>query len=237
MTPDLSGFGAVHGLEPLTGGHRNSVFRVWIGDQCCVAKSTTRSEAALAWVTRLMNVAARCGIVVPKMLRSASGDFASHGWTLETWFDGRAADPGDVSAFHAPLSALHETTASWPQRPGLAGMQELQHAPHAGDIDLTTLPAPVAALCRLAWAGVTEAPRCAIHGDVGPGNMRMTHGGRPAMLDWDEARVDAAFLDFIALDPAPPPEHRRAHLAWEVACGWKREPAHAATCLVALQAL
>ncbi len=85
-------------------------------------------------------------------------------------------------------------------------------------------------------------PDCAIHGDVGAGNI-LVAGAEVTLLDWDEARVDVPWFDFAFLPAGvtagvPVPTHAlvTAGLAWETATCWLPEPDHARRCLADLYA-
>ncbi|MCX8509109.1 MAG: phosphotransferase [Rhodobacteraceae bacterium] len=77
-----------------------------------------------------------------------------------------------------------------------------------------------------AFAAIADLPRAAIHGDLSHANMIRTGMGRVALIDWDEARLDACAFDLAGFAPVPDP-FPRAHLAWEIASGWATEPGHA----------
>jgi aminoglycoside phosphotransferase (APT) family kinase protein len=67
-----------------------------------------------------------------------------------------------------------------------------------------------------------------VHGDLNPSNIPIVPGGQFALLDWDEARVDASLFDVLAVDPSPHTRAtRRALDAWEVAVCWWVEPDYA----------
>lgn len=138
------------------------------------------------------------------------------------------------------LGRAHELTAGWPQRPGFASSRDLLSTGRGGDVDLTALPADDAALVRAAWRPFAAGPTCAIHGDVGGGNV-LIHEGRAALIDWDEARVDVPAFDYAHLPSdvdVPVPVERatltRAGVAWEAATCWLAEPEYAARRLAEL---
>ena len=232
----LSGFGSVSILGPLPQGHRNSVYLVVCADRRCVAKTTRRSEAELAWLADLMRQAELCGFRVPHFLPARDGRLVSNGWTLEPFLAGREVDP-TAHLLSPALPHLHRTTADWKQRPGWVGLGDLANGQSGGDVDLSTLPHDVQAQCRAAWAALDASPCACIHGDLSRNNFRVGEDGTPILLDWDEARVDACFLDHVTWTAGMTPKERAAHLAWETACSWQIEPDHAKTCLRALRAL
>ncbi|MCV6585702.1 MAG: hypothetical protein OIF47_09220 [Marinibacterium sp.] len=231
----LSGFGPVRLIRPLRGGNRNSVFEAQMGRERCVAKRTRRTGPELRWISDLMAHAARCGFVVAPLRMTASGALSSDGWTLEPFLPGHAHRP-DPAQLRPRLAALHDASAAMGQRPGWVGLGDLAKGRSGGDVDLRALPPSVAQRCQRAWQAVATAPRAAIHGDLGAGNLRCGPDGALQLIDWDEARLDARFLDHAGWDRVTPDQHH-AHLAWEIACGWTREPDHARACLTALTRL
>jgi Ser/Thr protein kinase RdoA (MazF antagonist) len=112
------------------------------------------------------------------------------------------------------------------------------------------MPPDAVARCRAAWQPLANEPRSVIHGDPGADNIRIASGG-VGLLDWDEARVDAAILDLAQLPvdlPAGAPAWlgpltaerlaaaRTAADAWEAANAWLVEPAYARRRLADLMA-
>jgi Ser/Thr protein kinase RdoA (MazF antagonist) len=149
-----------------------------------------------------------------------------------TWLDGAPPGPGDGPAVAAAVRRLHELTAGWPQRPGFASTAGLLTAERGGDVDLRAMPADAVADCRRAWARLAGTPQAVVHGDAGPGNIRITRAGA-GLLDWDEARVDSTDLDLAELPAGGGltagrlSAARLAVTAWEAANGWIIEPAYA----------
>ena len=221
MTPDLSAFGDVRLLRPLAGGHRNAVWLVETPTSPAVAKSTRHGLDALAWLVPVQAAARQAGFFVPRFHRTGDGAVLSNGWTLEDWCEGPAYLPDDLPALAPRLQQFHEAMRTLPQRPGLTALPDLARAER-------DLPADIASLCRAALMPFADQPTQAIHGDINPSNLIHTAQG-PALIDWDEARRDLAFLDFIQLGTADPSEIR-AHLAGEIISGWHIEPLYAQTC-------
>jgi hypothetical protein len=60
------------------------------------------------------------------------------------------------------------------------------------------MPAEAVRAVRRAWQPVLTGPQCAIHGDMGAGNVA---DAQVTLMDWDEARVDVPWFDF-AFPPA-----------------------------------
>ena len=227
--PDLSAFGTYFPLRPLAGGHRNAVWLTEGKDGLFVAKSTRRSEDQLRWLAAPQLAARRAGFVVPEMLSTWDGRFAPAQWTLEPFLPGPCAEQADLARLAPQIARFHAQTATLPQRPGFASLHDLAHKTRSGDLDLEVLPTDLCVALRSAWADVNDAPLCGIHGDIGRANIVMTDKG-PALLDWDEARQDCAFLDGAAMTTLPPAQ-ARAHLALEIASCWQPEPEHAQTLL------
>ncbi len=213
-------------LEPLAGGHRNQAWRTRGLSQDVVFKSTTRSEAALAWLTSVKDVVRRCGFAVPQMLRSKNGLFADAGWTCEAIVEGEPVSRDGLADVAALLTDFHTQTRGWSQRPGFLSSTTLLAQDRGGDVDLAKMPPDVVALCRAAWRAVSDTATCVVHGDLALGNVLQLPDGRFALLDWDECRVDLPLFDTAPHVPKSEAE-TRAHLAWEVACGWTREPEYA----------
>ena len=213
-------------LEPLSGGHRNQAWRTRGLSQDVVFKSTTRSEAALDWLVSVQDVVRHCGFVVPQMVRSANGLFSETGWTCETFVVGEVVPRDGLAEVAGLMTDLHAQTLGWSQRPGFLSSTALLAQDRGGDVDLSRMPPDVVTLCRTAWRAVSDTATCVVHGDLAPGNVLQLADGRFALLDWDECRVDLSLFDTAPHVPKSEAE-TRAHLAWEVACGWMREPEYA----------
>lgn len=222
MTPDLSAFGDLRILRPLPGGHRNQVWLVETKAGPCVAKSTDLSEAALAWLAPLQAAARAAGFTMPAFHRARNGNISANGWTMEDWHEGPALQMSDLPTLQPRLQAFHAAIPSLPQRPGQHSLPDQATAP------LPHLPPDIATLCRAALMPIADHPTRPIHGDITASNLIHTAHG-PALIDWDEARCDLAFLDFMHVAPANPTEIR-AHLAGEIITGWTPEPAYAKAC-------
>ncbi len=213
-------------LEPLSGGHRNQAWRTRGLTQDVVFKSTTRSEAALNWLFPVQDVARPCGFVVPQMVQSANGLFTDGGWTCETFVEGEIVPRDGLAEVADLMTDFHAQTLGWSQRPGFLSATALLSQDRGGDVDLSQMPADVVALCRSAWRSEADSVTCVVHGDLAPGNVLRCADGRFALLDWDECRVDLPLFDTAPHLPKSEAE-TRAHLAWEVACSWRREPSYA----------
>jgi aminoglycoside phosphotransferase (APT) family kinase protein len=140
------------------------------------------------------------------------------------------------------LTVVHQITVGWPQRPGFASARELLAADRGGDIRLDRMPTDAVRAVRQAWQPVLTGPECAIHGDVGAGNI-LVSDARVTLLDWDEARVDVPWFDFAFLPatlrapvPVPIDALLTAGVAWETATCWVPEPVYARRRLAELYA-
>lgn len=227
-------WGPLEVVRAIPGGSRREAVLVEREGRRLVAKTTRRSEAALAWLTDVHSEAQHAGIVVPAFLPSQGGHLVESGITLESWIDGRPADAHGMARLRGKLRAFHDATRALPQRPGFTSTTALIDAAVGGDVDLTAMPDDVVRACRAAWERMGGTPRSVIHGDLQPANILETPDGGVALVDWDEARVDVSLLDEIALSLAlgarPRPGWEPAELAlraWEVACSWRLEPVYA----------
>ncbi len=231
----LASWGEPEILRPLSGA-RNQLYEITLDGRPSVVRRSDRSAASLEWELTLLRMLASEGLAVPAPLPLPDGALSQHGVLVMPKIPGAPPDGADdwrrVAEF---LERLHDLTRDWPQRPDSAGAVDQPRA--AGDVDLGQLPPAARAACLDAWRSLAQEPTSVVHGDPHAGNI-LIEGDTVALLDWDEARVDASILDIAAL-PAPhvnaPAWARCAVDAWEVACCWRREPAYARERLAALQ--
>ena len=227
MLPPIHLWGLSAPLEPLGGGPRNAVFRTSELAQDVVFKPTRRSEAQLRWLAPVHDAAEAAGFTVPRLMPAQDGRLGPNGWTCEPLIDGRPFQPEDLPRIAGKIDAFHRNTSNLPQRPDFRSSSDLLHETSGGDVDLCALPADLLALCRKAW-GALDGEIGVIHGDLTAGNLIHTEEG-PALIDWDEARVDYRSFDTLRTRPATASAcEKTAALAWEVACRWQIEPEHAA---------
>ena len=219
----------VHRLERLTGGVANDVWKVQIDGQLAVARLGTRSDADLAWETRLLQHLDRNGMTVPVPVPTLDGRLFVEGLVMMRYLKGGPPETEDDWRRVADtLRELHQLTLDWPQRPGWRSSTDLLQADRGTRIDLTAMPPEGVSRCRTAWARLVGRPTCVVHGDANPRNILMS-ADRVALIDWDESHVDvpdldlelpynAADLDADAWDIAA-----QASAAWEAAVCWKDE--------------
>ncbi|MCA0043642.1 phosphotransferase [Celeribacter litoreus] len=213
-------------IEPVGGGHRNAVFRTTELKRDVVFKSTRRTEAQLRWLPPVLEVAERAGFIVPQLIETQDGRLNGDGWTCEPVIDGRPFLAEDLPQIAGHIDRFHSEVGQMDQRPGFASSRDLLTVMDGGDVDLAALPADLLALCRKAWTAC-DGPLGVIHGDLAAGNLLHTPDG-PALLDWDEARVDVLAFDTLRTRPASATAaEKTAALAWEAACSWLIEPDHA----------
>ncbi|WP_299597788.1 phosphotransferase [uncultured Tateyamaria sp.] len=219
MTPPLGAWGLTGQPVPLPGGHRNAVLRV--GQH--VLKSTRRSEAAIGWLLPVARHAEVCGLKVPAPLRSSLNTFVVDGWICEPFCAGGPTPP---KAIADKITHLHSTAADLPQRDGFASARDLLTAQSGGDIDLAEMPPDLVVQLRAAWSAIS-LETTHVHGDLNPNNILTDTDGTVTLIDWDEARRDHPLFDTATWSEAQTPIIKRAALAWEIACSWLLEPAHA----------
>jgi Ser/Thr protein kinase RdoA (MazF antagonist) len=240
--PDVTAWSGLRLDEPLTGGVRNPVWAAHRGGQRLVVRHSGRSAAALDWELDLLAHLDAHGIGVPVTVPADDGRRHVRGVMVQRFVEGRPpTGPGDWSRVVAMVTAVHQLTAGWPQRPGFAAAADLRLTDRGGDVRLDLMPADAVAVVRDAWRPVLTGPTSVVHGDVGGGNL-LVDGARVTLLDWDESRVDVPWFDFAFLPDdvaVPTPVARRdlvtAGLAWEVATCWAPEPGYAARRLAELR--
>ena len=220
----LQAWGRFEILGQLSGGHRNACFKVAQKDRLFVAKTTRRSSAALTWLGPVQEFAQRAGFLVPKLIRSTGGNLSENGWTLEPFLQGRPATQSEIPQLAPLLRRFHQLGESHIQRPTFASAKDLLVQTGSGDVDLKDMPKEIVKKCRDAWGKLPDATPCTIHADFAPENILVMDGQAPALIDWDECRVDTSVFDF---DVDIGPEISKARLAWEIACCWEIEPGRA----------
>jgi Ser/Thr protein kinase RdoA (MazF antagonist) len=238
---------AWQGLEitgKLAGGARNEVLAARRGTAHLVVRRSSRPAPALEWELDLTEHLAEHGVGVPRTVRSDGGLRHVNGLVVQAFIPGRPPrDSRDWCRVVEAAERVHDLTWDWPQRPGFASARDLQVSFRGGDVALDRMPAEDAVLIRAAWEPVLTRRLCAIHGDLGGGNVLITAAGA-ALLDWDESRVDVPWFDFahLPLDvEVPSPVSREqlllAGVAWETATCWVPEPEYAARRLAELRDL
>lgn len=214
-------------FEILKGGHRARVLRGSSASGDWVFKTTTRTEAQLAWLKRCAEFAQAAGMEAVVPHRTLDGTFSHAGWTAEPYVASRSLQAGERGRFRAMLRRLHKTAFGLEQRPGFLNARALLHDDRGGDIDFTAMPAPLVQRCRSAFAAIPSAPLTLVHGDLNPANVGVKPSGHIVVYDWDEARVDHPLFDMVAIGALHHGVPHRVATAFEVATCWKSEPERA----------
>ncbi len=241
---DLAAWSGVELVNALSGGHRNQVFLGRRGGSRVVVRRSNRPAASLEWEIDLLTHLREHGLHVPEVIAADDGRRHVNGLQVHRFIEGEAPrDARDWRGVVRLLESMHELTIGWSPRPGFASARQLMTADRGGDVRLDAMPADAVRAVRRAWLPVLSGAECAIHGDLGAGNI-LVSGDRVALVDWDEARVDVPWFDFAFVpddvDVALPVDRRAlytAGIAWEVATCWVAEPEYAARQLAALRDL
>jgi aminoglycoside phosphotransferase (APT) family kinase protein len=97
------------------------------------------------------------------------------------------------SAFYADFLSFGAAPVSWRERYRAALANERTAAkpylPHPVGVALDSMRIPLEASC---------AP-CLVHNDVAPGNILVRDGQIAAVIDWDNAVIEAPHLDFVKM--------------------------------------
>lgn len=214
-------------IEPLSGGVANDVWRLRVGGRIAVGRLGTRSDADLAWETRLMQHLDRAGMAVPVPIPTLDGRLFADGLVVMTYVEGTAPQTeADWRRVAETLRQLHRLTAGWPQRPGWQSSIDLLQARTGTRINLDAMPEEAVARCRAAWSRLAGRPMSVVHGDPNPRNIRVT-AERVGLIDWDESHVDVSDLDLnlphnaAGYDPITQDVVSQASAAWEAAVCWR----------------
>lgn len=213
--------------EPLAGGAGvNQVWTVRIDGERAVARLGNRSDADLAWETRLLRHLDRHGVPVPVPISTPDGRWFVRGLVVMSYVEGEpprtAADWRRVAA---ALRKVHQLTQGWPQRPGWRSSTDLLRAETGTRVDLRLMPPESVLRCRAAWARLAGRATCVVHADPNPRNIRLTED-RVALIDWDESHVDVPALDLALphnaadLDDESYDSALQAKAAWDATVCW-----------------
>ena len=216
-------------IERLAGGVANDVWSVRVNGYLAVGRLGARSDADLAWETELLQHLDREGLTVPLPISTTDGRLFAEGLVVMTYMEGGPPETAaDWRRVADTLRRLHRLTQDWPQRPGWRSSTDLLHAETGTRIDLGAMPAEGVARCRAAWARLAGRQTCVVHGDLNPGNVRMT-ADHVALIDWDETHVDVPDLDLVlpdnaaGLDDGAYDVAAQASAAWQAAVCWDDE--------------
>jgi Ser/Thr protein kinase RdoA (MazF antagonist) len=241
--PAVAAWTGIELLGALPGGARNQVLLASRGDRRLVVRRSSRSASSLDWELDLLEHLAEHGIGVPRVVPADDGRRHVNGVLVQEFVAGHPPrTDDDWRDAVETLTAVHQLTVGWPQRPGFASARELLTADRGGDVGLDAMPPEAVRAVRRAWQPILTGPECAIHGDIGAGNV-LVADAQVTLLDWDEARVDVPWFDFAFLPtaattrvPVPMEDLITAGLAWETATCWLPEPGYARRRLAELYA-
>lgn len=195
----------------------------------------------MTWELDLLDHLDGLGFTVPTCLAADDGRRLAGGVIVQRWIDGHA--PSSDTDWHRvaeALHTLHAATRGYPQRPDCVAVTELGTARRSVDADLDALPSTIADELTAVFGEFAGDEQSVVHGDPGPGNIRIAADGTVGLIDWDESRVDVSLHDLSNLGVAvlDRPAQRRAERlsnAWEAANGWTAEPRYAHSRLAALR--
>lgn len=232
----------VERIDRMVDGVANDVWSVSIDGTLAVGRLGSRSDADLAWETSLLRYLESEGLTVPVPIPTTDGRWFIDGLVVMTYVDGGPPESeADWQLVADTLRRVHQLTQDWPQRPGWKSSSDLLVAETGTKVDLGAMPAEGVVRCRAAWERLAGGEICVVHGDANnPGNVRIT-ADRVALIDWDEAHVDAPALDLVlphnaaGLEPNEFDIATQASAAWEAAVCW--DDAHARRRLAEVRAV
>lgn len=186
---------------PRPGTHRNEVRAVVVRDVECVGRRSDRAEDSIAWEHSLLDALAAEGVAVPRPLRTEDGATQVGGLVLTPKLRGdHPASAADWAEVAAMVRHVHQITTGWRQRPDVP---DWTTGPDATAVrawaDTVGLDADLAVAYAAARAELPEATGVLV-GRTRRRDLTMTAAG-PAVVDWDESRVDTQLLDLVG-DPA-----------------------------------
>src|SRR5215212_2111740 len=123
-------------IERLAGGVANDVWSVRVNGQLAVARLGARSDADLAWETKLLHHLDREGLSVPVPIATTDGRLFADGVVVMSYMEGGPPETAaDWRRVADTLRQLHRLTRGWPQRPGWRSSTDLLHAETGTRID------------------------------------------------------------------------------------------------------
>jgi Ser/Thr protein kinase RdoA (MazF antagonist) len=209
-------------VEPLAGGVANDVWTVRVNGRIAVGRLGSRSDADLAWETKLLEYLDHQGLTVPVPIPTVDGRLFVEGLVVMTYVEGDPPETdSDWRRVADVLRQLHHLTRDWPQRPGWRSSIDLLDAETGTKVDLNAMPPEGVARCRAAWARLAGYDTCVVHGDSNnSGNVRVT-ADRVALIDWDESHVDVPLLDLVLPQNAADLDERRHDMAAQASAAWE----------------
>ena len=174
MVPTEQWPGLVVG-ETVTQGARSHVMRGAVHGRPVAIRRTRRSDRSLGWELDLLTDLAANGFLVPEPITTVTGRTRYRGWSVLTWLDGRPpASTDDWFLVAAELRKIHRLFRGRLQRPDCCAVFQLGDTRRSVDADLDRIPPAVVDRCLTYFDPYLEAQRSVIHGDLHPGNIRIT---------------------------------------------------------------
>lgn len=149
----VAAWSGVEVIRALTGGARNPVFLADRDGQQLVVRRSARSPAALDWELDLLEHLRELGIGVPRLVPSDDGRRHVGGVLIHHFIEGRRPrDSRDCRSVVEVLTAVHESTVGWPQRPRKPTTQGHSRSP--------TAPRSAASCAPASFRGRDEYQEC-----------------------------------------------------------------------------
>ena len=200
----LAAWGGGQLLRRLNANEREDVWLVNIAGKQHVLRKIGCGEPSAVWLNKTLRAAQTCGIVVPQFHRANFGAISNQGWTVETYFPGKAGRPRDLADLDTKIHRFHLKTRGFADRPNRPPVFKSGQYPR-----------PILKP-RTGKLGV-------IHGDLHPGNLIRTSNGQIAIIDWTESRKDYILLDRLAMNRD---YGNQVLMGAELMNCWRSEPAY-----------